>query len=258
MTTFALGHDPASQTDRAPRAGHCGRVGRPAPRSMRPAESRRSRGAAGDALAARRATSSTGTYRSQRLVRPRGSSPPAGGDTRPPSPGPDRAARRARTPIPSAPARARSTADPAPACSRVDRRRALFEVGHAAREVIAGEQPDAERESEPEQQRGPDGDATEARRRRLISDQPARGNGHNAILSPRVVPSIRKALLHGYWLRRYCLEGMGYLVGAASLMMKTFSPGRIRPSSRRAISSIAAGSSRSRRASSRSRTFSAR
>ena len=46
--------------------------------------------------------------------------------------------------------------------------------------------------------------------------------------------------------------------GATSLMMKTFSPGLMRPSSRRAISSMAAGSSRSRRASSRRRAFSAR
>ena len=37
--------------------------------------------------------------------------------------------------------------------------------------------------------------------------------------------------------------------GATSLMMNTFSPGLMRPSSRRAISSIADGSSRSRRAS---------
>ena len=43
-----------------------------------------------------------------------------------------------------------------------------------------------------------------------------------------------------------------------SLMMKTFSPGRIKPSSRRASSSIAVGSFRRRRASSRSRAFSAR
>src|SRR5437867_958614 len=37
--------------------------------------------------------------------------------------------------------------------------------------------------------------------------------------------------------------------GATSFTMNTFSPGRISPRSRRAISSIAAGSSRSRRAS---------
>ena len=58
--------------------------------------------------------------------------------------------------------------------------------------------------------------------------------------------------------RRRTLNGLDYFFGCTSLMMKSISPGLMRPSSRRAISSIADGSSRSRRAYSRSRAFSAR
>ena len=75
--------------------------------------------------------------------------------------------------------------------------------------------------------------------------------------------SARSALRRGRRLSGLPAASVRYLssigpAGLTSLMMKTFSPGLIRPSSRRAISSIAAGSSRRRRASSRIRAFSAR